>query len=155
MELKYIADFLQDCDLFNELNRAEIERIAGLSNFESYGIGESIFSQGERHKNLWIIAEGSVYLERAIDLGGRKGKATICILGKGRALGCWSTLLGQKHHLMSTAICNKPTRLVAFSGDELRKMMIDNRELGFKVLQNLCLLLQDRIQCAYGAMENI
>jgi CRP/FNR family cyclic AMP-dependent transcriptional regulator len=155
MNLKDIADFLGDCDLFNELDRSELEKIAGLSRIESHEVGDCIFSQGERGKNLWIIAEGSIFLERAIDLGGPKGKATVCLLGRGRALGCWATLLDQKHNLMSTAICNKPSQLVVFNGYELRKMMIENRELGFKVLQNLCLLLQDRIQCAYGAMENI
>jgi len=155
MDAKKIADLLGDCDIFGELTRKDVEKIARLGHVESYKAGEQIFSQGDHCKDFWVITEGNVYLERAIDLGGRKGKATICILGKGRALGCWSSLLGQSHNLLSSAICQKPTTLVVINGHELRKMMIDDHELGFSIMQELCVLLVDRIKCAYGAMENI
>jgi hypothetical protein len=56
---------------------------------------------------------------------------------------------------MSSATCQKPTNVVAIKGTALRKMMIDNSELGFKILEKLCFLLKDRIQAAYGAMEKI
>jgi hypothetical protein len=33
--------------------------------------------------------------------------------------------------------------------------MLAEKELGFKVIQNLCLFLRKRLQVVYGAMEKI
>ena len=92
-----ISECLQRCELFSRLNRQEVENIAGLGRMETYQAGENILNQGDFGENLYIIAEGMVVLERSIDLGTRRGSAVIGLLGKGRALGCWSALLGEPH----------------------------------------------------------
>jgi len=140
MNLSEIVDVLENCELFRGLERDEIEKIASLGTVETYQTG---------------IAEGHVFLERAIDLGTRKGTAIITILGRGKALGCWSTLLGETHTLGSSAICRKPTKIIIIKGPALREMMLDNFQLGFKILERLCFILRNRIRGAYGAMENI
>lgn len=94
-------------------------------------------------------------MERSIDLGNRKGNVVIEALGKGRVLGCWSTLLGEPHILMSSATCQKQTKVAVIKGSDLRQMMIDSSKLGFNILERLFFLLRDRIQSAYGAMEKI
>jgi len=150
-----IEDVLENCELFRGLNKDEIEKIAGLGHIETYEAGENIINQGDFGEKLYIIAEGHVFLERAIDLGTRKGSAIITILGRGKSLGSWSTLLGETHTLGSSAICRKPTKVVVIKGPALRDLMLDNFQLGFKVLEGLCFILRNRIRGAYGAMENI
>jgi len=150
-----IVAVLENCEFFRGLNRDEIEKIASIGHVEMYEAGDSVFNQGDFGDKLYIIADGHVFLERSIDLGTRKGNAIISLLGKGRALGCWSSLLGDAHTLMSSAICRKPTKVVVIKGPALREMMLDNFQLGFKVMERLCFILRDRIQGAYGAMENI
>ena len=150
-----ISDFLERCELFSGLNKNEVKKIAGLGHLETYEAGENILNQGDFGENLYIIAEGMVVLERAIDLGTRRGSAVIGILGRGRALGCWSTLLGEPHTYMSSAKCRKPTKAVVIKGQALREMMLGNLQLGFKVLERLCFILRDRIHGAFGAMENV
>jgi CRP-like cAMP-binding protein len=150
-----ITEYLRKCELFSRLSREEVENIAALGRLNTYEAGESILSQGDFGENLYIIAEGKVVLERSIDLGTRRGSAVIGLLGKGRALGCWSALLGEPHTLMSTARCRKPTKAVVIKGLALRKMMLADLELGFKVLERLCFILRDRIHSAFGAMENV
>jgi len=146
---------LETCESFKGLEKNYIEQIAGLCTVKQFEGGEYVFLQGDFGEHLYIIVEGHIFLERSIDLGNRKGNVVIEALGKGRVLGCWSTLLGESHILMSSATCQKPTNVVAIKGTALRKMMIDNSELGFKILEKLCFLLRDRIQSAYGAMEKI
>ena len=150
-----ISGFLEKCELFSGLNTNEVEKIAGLGHLETYVAGENILSQGDFGENLYIIAEGLVVLERSIDLGTRRGSAVIGLLGRGRALGCWSTLLGEPHTYMSSAKCRKPTKAVVIKGQALREMMLGNLQLGFKVLERLCFILRDRIHGAFGAMENV
>jgi CRP-like cAMP-binding protein len=150
-----ISGFLEKCELFSGLNKGEVEKIAGLGHLETYEAGENMLNQGDFGENLYIIAEGMVVLERSIDLGTRRGSAVIGLLGRGRALGCWSTLLGEPHTYMSSAKCRKPTKAVVIKGQSLREMMLGNLTLGFKVLERLCFILRDRIHGAFGAMENV
>jgi CRP/FNR family cyclic AMP-dependent transcriptional regulator len=155
MAQQELSDCLQQCELFRGLSRQEVENIASLGSLKTYQAGENILSQGELGQNLYIIADGTVVLERSIDLATRRGRAVIGLLGKGRALGCWSTLLGEPHRLMSSARCRRSTRVVVLRGEALREMMLGDLELGFKVLERLCFILRDRIQSAFGAMENV
>jgi CRP-like cAMP-binding protein len=146
---------LESCELFNGLGDSDIEKIAGICRMETYHPGECLFRQGELGQCLYVIAEGNVFLERTLDLGPRKGKALIGILGKGRALGCWSTLLDEPHPLMASATCKQPTRVIVMNGADLRDMMLKNVTLGLKIFQKLCYILRDRIQGVFGAMEKI
>jgi CRP/FNR family cyclic AMP-dependent transcriptional regulator len=155
MDPSEILNILGNCELFKELNTVEIENITKLGQIEFYEPGEKILKQGEFHDKLYIIAEGHVFLERTIDLGERKGNVTLSLLGRGRALGCWSTLLGEVHPLMSSAICKNHTKVVAIRGPALRQMILSDFHLGFKVMERLCLILRDTLQGAYGAMEKI
>lgn len=155
MDKSEIIKALGECEFFRGLEQDLTDKIAGLCRPEEYEPGEYVFRQGDLGSRIFIIAEGQVFLERLTDLGSRKGTATIGILGRGRVFGCWSTLLGGSHHLMSSALCQKSTRVLAVNGADLRKMMIENREWGFNLMERLCFLLRDRIQGAYGAMEKI
>ncbi|MBW1802086.1 MAG: cyclic nucleotide-binding domain-containing protein [Deltaproteobacteria bacterium] len=150
-----IQEVLTTCEFFKDFEKMDLDKIAALCRIDTFDPGDVIFRQGEFGDHVYIIADGHVFLERSMDLGTRKGNVVIGILGKGRVLGCWSTLLGEPHNLMSSASCQKPTKLVAIRGADLRDMMINNLEVGFQVLERLCFLLRDRIQGAIGAMEKI
>ena len=155
MNRKEIEYALQSCEFFGMLGKDEISEIADLCQVNTYRSCESVFQQGEYGEHLYIIAQGRIHLERSVDLGKHKGNVVIEALGKGRVLGCWSTLLDIPHTLMSSAICQKPTTVLAIKGSDLRRIMVNNTEIGFKLMEKLCFLLRDRIQAAYGAMEKI
>lgn len=146
---------LRSCEFFKLLGKGEISEIAKLCQIIRYKSGEYIFQQGDYGEHLYVIAQGRIHLERSVDLGAQKGNVVIETLGKGRVLGCWSTLLNMPHILMSSAVCQKPTQILTIRGADLRKMMIGNTELGFNIMERLCYLLRDRLQAAYGAMEKI
>jgi CRP-like cAMP-binding protein len=146
---------LAGCEFFKTLKKSEISKIAGLCRVNTYASGEHVFQQGDYGEHLYVIVDGYVHLKRSVDLGERKGSVVIEALGKGRVLGCWSTLLDIPHILMSSATCQKPTTAIAIKGADLRKIMVGNTALGFNVMERLCFLLRDRIQAAYGAMEKI
>ncbi len=155
MDRNEIKQVLEGCEFFKGLQEPYIKNIIGLCRVRNYEPGEYVFSQGDFGEYLYVIAKGHVSLERSMDLGTRKGNVVIGLLGKGRAMGCWSTLLGQPHPLMSSAVCRKPTTVVSIKGTELREIMMGNHDLGFSLLESLCFLLRDRLHGALGAMENI
>ncbi len=155
MEHSEIINALENCELFRELAEEYVEKIAGLCRVKAFKPGEFVFRQGDLGECLYIIVEGHIFLERSMDLGPRKGNVVIGILGRGRAFGCWSTLLDKSHNLMSTATCQKATKVLVINGKDLRNEMVNSTELGFNVSQKLCFLLRDRIQDVFGAMEKI
>ncbi len=146
---------LKSCEFFKSLGSSDISEITNLCQVKSFESGEYVFQQGDYGEHLYVIAQGYIHLERSVDLGARKGNVLIEALGRGRVLGCWSTLLGMPHILMASTTCQKPTTVIAIKGEDLRKMMIGNPELGFNIMERLCFLLRDRVQAAYGAMEKI
>ena len=155
MDHSAIELVLESCEFFNGFTKDNLKEISLLCQEESYQPGDAVFRQGDFTEKFYIIAEGSVFLERSMDLGSRRGNVVIMRLGKGRAFGCWSSLLGSSHDLMSSAVCQKSTKVVVIKGAALREIMLNNRELGFCILERLCLLLRERIQAVIGAMETI
>ncbi len=155
MDRLKIQSILKKCEFFDELGAKDLGRIADLCRLKRYESGEYVFRQGGFSENLYVVIDGHVMLERTIDLGIRKGSVIITKLGKAKLFGCWSTLLNETQNFMSSAVCEKSTRLLVFNGKDLRAMMSNDTEFGFKMLQRLCFLLRDRIQSAYGAMEKI
>lgn len=155
MDRSDIKGILEACEFFRGLEPADIQEISGLCAVETYEPGQFIYRQGDFGVRIYIIADGQVVLERSVDLGARKGTVAIGMLAQGRVFGCWSTLLDEPHNFMSSAYCRKETRLISLKGADLRAMMVRNRTLGFKVLERLSLMLRERIQAVYGAMEKI
>ncbi|MBW2175782.1 MAG: cyclic nucleotide-binding domain-containing protein [Deltaproteobacteria bacterium] len=155
MKTSVVAKALKDSRFFKDFEESVIAEIADIGHLVTLEAGRHVFQQGDFGKHIHIIVSGHVSLERSTDLGGRAGRVVIDMLGKGRFLGCWSTLLGEPHILMSSAYCQKPTEIISIDGAELRHIMLSNTELGLRVMERLCFLLRDRIQAAYGAMEKI
>jgi CRP-like cAMP-binding protein len=155
MDRTEIIQFLENCELFKGLRENDIQQVSNLCRMEAYAVGDTIFRQGDLDDQLYVVAEGHVFLERIRDLGMRKGHAVIGMLSKGKVFGCWSTLLDEKHTLMCSAVCRKPTKVLVFKGPDLRQMMRDDHEFGFSILERLCFLLRDRLMGAYEAMEEI
>ena len=155
MEQSQIENVLKGCEFFKEIEDSTIKEIAKICKTKSYENGSCVFRQGDFGENLYVIADGRIFLERATDLGTRKGRVVIETLGKGRVLGCWSTLLGECHNLMSSAVCQQPTEVVVMKGAELRDLMLSDLNIGFKVLERFCYLLRNRIIAAYGVMDKV
>ena len=150
-----IGQILGSSKFFKKLSPEAMKRVAPLCEQKDFVAGDYIFRQGDYGEHLYVIVEGQVDLQRSVDLGDRRGRVIIETLGKGRTLGCWSTLLDEPHVLMSSASCRKPTRVVCLKGEDIRALMEENKEMGFDILERLCFLLWDRIQAAYGALERI
>ncbi len=155
MTPKNIQDVLAACEFFKGFGKADIEKIAAICEARNCAAGSILFQQGDCGEHLFIISDGLVHLERSMSIGNRKGNVVIETLGKNRVLGCWSTLLDEPHIIMSTAVCQRPTKVIVMQGARLRQVMASNIALGFNILERLCFLLRDRIQAAYGAMDKI
>ncbi|GAB6905873.1 Cyclic nucleotide-binding domain protein [Desulfosarcina cetonica] len=155
MQTPDIHNTLTSSSFLENISPTHLETISAFCSIEKYKTGDYIFRQGDLGEDLFIIVEGYVFLERAMDVGRHKGSVVIDALGKGRTLGCWSSLLAEPHVLMSSADCQKDTTVVRLKGKALRKCMEEDTPFGFFMLERLSFLLRERIQAAYGAMDKI
>jgi CRP/FNR family cyclic AMP-dependent transcriptional regulator len=155
MEFDEMERTLGECEFFSGLAQEYLKKISELCRSQTYEAGETVFRQGDFGEHLYAVAEGQVVLERSMELGKKKGSVVISTLGRGRILGCWSTLLGEPHILMCSAVCEKPSTVLRLSGAQLRKIMQKDTNLGYAVMEKLSFLLRDRVQSAYGALERI
>jgi CRP-like cAMP-binding protein len=155
MQTEDVLAILEACEFFRGLDPVQLTRLASLCRPCRFEAGETIYRQGGVGEEIFIIASGQVVLERAVSVGARKGTVPVAVLGKGKIIGGWSTLLNEPHTLMLSAACRRPAALLAIQGGELRKCMTADILLGFRILEKLCLLLRDRVQATLGAMDNI
>jgi CRP-like cAMP-binding protein len=159
MDIDKTARLLRKCEVFSELSDKELKSIAKLCKIEKFNVGESIYSQGGRGEKLYVLAEGEVTLERTIDIGDqRKAKIpvfTFRATPSRRLMGGWFALLGEQHRHMCTAICYRATTLISVECSKLREYIAKNLEVKAKILEKLILLLHDRIDSSYKAMESL
>lgn len=150
-----IRKTLQGSRFLKHISDDHLDTIAAFCRIDTHRAGTFVFRQGDFGEDLYIIVDGYIFLERAMDIGSHRGSVVIDALGKGRTLGCWSTLLGEPHELMSSANCQKDSTVLRLKGRQLRECMERDTQFGFFMLERLCHLLRDRIQAAYGAMDKI
>ena len=126
MENPNLEQVLRESKFFKDVDEQVIKKISGLGSIQSFQGGEYVFRQGDFGEHIYIIVDGHVILERSADLGTREGNVVLDMLGKGRFLGCWSTLLEEPHVLMSSACCRKATTVVRIKGSDLRAIMVSD-----------------------------
>lgn len=159
MNIDNIMKLLRKCEVFGELSDKELKSIAKLCKIEKFNVGDAIYSQGSRGEKLYVLAEGEVTLERTIDIGDlRKAKIpvfTFRATPSRRLMGGWFALLGEQHVHMCTAICYRATTLISIECPQLRGYIAKNLEIKTKILEKLILLLRERIDSSYKAMETL
>lgn len=159
METGTIVETLKKCELFNHLAEDELQSIAEMGKIEVYYPGDELFQQGSVGAKLYILSEGHISLYRKMHLGkSRKGTIPVYDAREGprrRLLGGWAALIGERHVQMCTARCDSPSKVVSIPTGELRLFMEKDLEIRVKILEKLVLLLRDRLESSYSAMETL
>lgn len=159
MEAKVITDTLRKCELFSDLSDEELNSIAELGRVEKYDAGDTIYEQGGIGTKLYVLFKGQVSLHRRFKLDDtRMANTTVYVLRKNvhrRLMGCWCTLVGKQHTQMCSARCDKPSKLVSINCSGLREIIVENSNIRVKILERLVLILRDRLEVSYAAMETL
>lgn len=157
-----VIEGLKSCELFALLSQAELEEVTsalaticteGVCEVCEYETGDFIFEQGEHSARFYIIVEGQVLLKRSVNIGDRIADWPLALLGKGRVMG-WSSLLHGPRYLTASAICQKPSRVIAADGAVLRSVLEENPVIGLKVMSRLAWMLGERLRQTYNKLES-
>jgi len=139
--------FLTECDIFQELNDTQIERLAAIAKEQSVPGGTLLYREGEPSTHLYLVEQGKVILEMKSDMGPTQPpmQVIIDILARRDAFG-WSAFEPHLHTL--SAFIAEPTKLIVFEDSKLRALMVEECEMGFGIMKGLTRMLASRLNHA-------
>ncbi len=133
---------LKQSDLFKKIPVEELKALIPFSQKKSFAAESVIFSQNSEAERVYLLEEGLVALKTTLTNG---LEITYELITKrGDPFG-WSALLEPYRH-MTTAICLENTKAVFFNRKDLSRMFPKHPVLGFKVMQNLSILIAKRLE---------
>jgi CRP/FNR family cyclic AMP-dependent transcriptional regulator len=138
-------EMLRQCELFSELEDAELQLIAPLCRERAYDPGETICVAEEEADELFILQEGQVSLHvKLSSVVERSGDVTIDALEPGRIFG-WSAIVKQQR-FTATARATQPTKVLAIRASELHQLFNQNTHIGFVVMKQLADVVSSRLR---------
>lgn len=127
--------------LFKDLTQEQLKKIAPVFWRITLAAGETIFSQGDEARSVYVIESGEVVLRFFPEDGGSVDIETIT---KDGVFG-WSAALGRPHYT-SSAICLSSIKAIATNGNDLRRVMRSDKELSAVLIERMAQVVAHRLQ---------
>jgi CRP/FNR family cyclic AMP-dependent transcriptional regulator len=135
--------FIQQADLFREVNQEAMNEISSIMVEQSYDQGTILFAEGDPANHFFILREGRVRLaigkEAAIDYP----------VSPGEAFG-WSSLVGRDTYT-AQAECETACKLVKIEKESLRRILEGHPESGMAFFRGLAGAIGQRLIYSYNA----
>ena len=128
---------LSETAFFAGATAKQLGRVSSISRFEEWEEGCQIYNIGEPAKILYVLIEGMVRF--AIGYGNRNASAGD-ILQRGQVFG-WAALTPSANLRVATASCLTPCTVLAIDGDSLLSLMEEDHTMGYRIMQQLSLLI--------------
>lgn len=126
-------------------NDDQLNKLAALANEESYLAGTQMYQNGDAARSLFLIQEGKIVLFIDNYMGPHKPpmQVTVDMITKGESMG-WSAVVEPFVYTLG-ALCIDDTKAIAFDSLGLRKLMEEDCDLGFKMMQIVAKLISTRL----------
>ena len=143
-----IAAILKECGVFSTLGRSQLEGIGAMAVPEEHQAGSTLFVAGDAATSFYVVEEGKIALQMtpAKELGQSTPmrRITVDTVVPHEVLG-WSAVV-PPHIYTLTAVCLSATRVLAFSGPDLRRFLEDGPDAGYKILVQLVQVVAERLR---------
>jgi CRP/FNR family transcriptional regulator, cyclic AMP receptor protein len=133
--------FLKKVNLFETLSVDELEKIEKISRIEAFAKDAIIFKEGDPGDRCYVITNGDVRISKFIL---NIGEEALAILKPGDYFG--EMALIDNFPRSAHAIANTDVALLAISKTDLDKILIMDRELGYKLLWAFTKTLSKRLR---------
>ena len=136
-----MLEFLKKVHLFENLTVSELEKIEKLSAMEAFARDAAIFREGDPGDRCYVITNGDVRISKFIP---NIGEEALAVLKPGDYFG--EMALIDRFPRSAHAIANTDVALLAINKTDLDKILIMDRELGYKLLWAFSKTLSRRLR---------
>jgi CRP-like cAMP-binding protein len=143
------TETLSRFDLFKGLPDSLLAEIAAISEQVSAKQGEFIFREGEKADKLHFLVSGSVALR--VKLTSRPESVTVSFVSMPHQSFGWSGIVAPFHYT-SSAECDEDSNLLIIPAKPFMKLLEENPESGFKVMQRITEIIADRLRNSRQAL---
>ena len=134
--------FINKYDLFGGISSRVMKEITDICVEEAYDKGATIFNQGERAENLYILKEGT------LNLMVKNGGSLVFSLSKPGEVFGWSSLFESDRYTAS-GICGTDLKVFKIERKALYTILKQNPGDGFIVMRQLAGVIANRLKRAY------
>ena len=136
-----MLDFLKKVHLFESLSAPELEKIEKISTMEAFSKDTVIFREGDPGDRCYVITNGEVRISKFIP---NIGEEALAVLKPGDYFG--EMALIDKFPRSAHAIANTDVAVLAINKADLDKLLIMDRDLGYKLLWAFTKTLSKRLR---------
>jgi CRP/FNR family transcriptional regulator, cyclic AMP receptor protein len=140
---------LAEFPLFRNLPDFLLDKITALGNELSFSQGDTIFREGESADKLHFLLDGDVLLK--VKLTSRPESITVSAVSQRFESFGWSGIV-PPYHYTASAVCETDCRVLTIPGDRFMKLLEENPEAGFAVMQRLTELVSSRLRNSRQAL---
>lgn len=140
---------LSQFDLFNGLPESLLKEIAVISTEVPMKKGDFVFREGEKADKLHFLIKGSIALR--VNLTSRPESITVSFVSMPYQSFGWSGVV-PPYHYTSSAECDEDSDLLIIPSAPFMKMLEQNPEAGFKVMQRITVIIADRLRNSRQAL---
>jgi CRP-like cAMP-binding protein len=136
-----LVDSLGRAQIFSDLAQAELEEIAALGYERTFGKGDTILSEGDRSRELFIIGKGMV----RVSLETADASTPLVNLGTGQIFGEMS-LVDRGARSATVTATSEGTLLQVIPHEALLNLCEQNNHIGYVVMRNLAAEMSLRLR---------
>jgi CRP-like cAMP-binding protein len=136
-----MLEFLKKVSLFGSLSTPELEKVQKISTMEAFARDAVIFREGDPGDRCYVITNGEVRISKFIP---NIGEEALAVLKPGDYFG--EMALIDKSPRSAHAIANSDVAVLAITKSDLDRMLIMDRELGYKILWAFTKTLSKRLR---------
>ena len=129
---------IHNVPIFSTLNEDEMFEVLMTASHQSLKKGETIYTEGDNHKKMFVINKGKVKISKI----SKNGKEQIIrILGKGDFTGELSLFNEEDHKSRAEAVEN--TSICLVESDKIKELMEKNSKIAIKILSEMSKRLEE------------
>ncbi len=140
---------LRHIPLFRHLSAQRLEEILSSAQLERYEKGATLFRQGERARDMWVVLEGWVYLVRSSEDDDASRGVVLFTITPEEVLCGISALEAGIYNL--SAVAGTDCRVARIAGKAFKEALIHEPGFAYHVLR-LCARRLQHIAQQYGSM---
>jgi len=141
------ASLLQNVYLFKDLNPQELEQVGALSQSETYGQGDEVFSEGDVARSVYVIKYGSVKVKQSA----KDNQINVATLATGSHFGEMAFVDGEKRS--ATIEAAEKSEIVTIDFDALKRLLAQNPLMAMKVYRSMATFLCGRLRVTTSGLS--